>query len=399
MVRVYPEDEQINNHEMLIRLVHKRACSKSRENNHYCFQISLKYIPVRRMHQNEKNQDEVSMGISATQNFQDGNFQLHQFSSVTSNKLNAKKKIKLHDIKCLKKIYMEIDSLPEKISNTELIKSLKKIASLCGGEGGLSFNDRHDPDSYCIRNRYGYKKRNQSNKVNNNQATRIDFEMLYRIKALAEHDLLQLDSIQDEILNELHILSQKIACILHTEIRQESWISERISFDIGSISKGNENDMLNLKKIVDSHYPALIKARLTQEAEEMSRIEIKDKISVYAVVRKFVIIGELLHELKNIKTGSGSVKKQNMMSLGDRFNDLRNRSIHFNLHISLLLLLSSKEGAIQETIQEISTNFYRLLCNSSNLEDVVEDVQSLKACKEKLDFLFELLEPNKIKKM
>lgn len=305
--------------------------------------------------------------------------------------VKANEKIKRRDLECLIKMRELVKNLVE--ADEINAQVLHQVTSLCGGAKGLSFNDKYDPDTYFIRNRYGYKKRNQENKENDDIASRIDFEALFRIKALIDAGV----KIPFEFIIDLRSLNKKLDHILYNECQTGKY-SE--NFEGMNKPLGDVSNMKIIRNFVIQEYPKLIFEKFNLEVQEICSIRLADKASVYIFSRKFVILGELLHELSEIIPDIKKQKKNNLFSLFSRFNGLRNGFVHFNFHVILYSLLQEKMlEPVQAIISQILENLSCLCNESKSLTDEIEKLQALKLCKKGLDDLLELMQPNKKRKL
>jgi hypothetical protein len=279
------------------------------------------------------------------------------------------------------------------------VQILHQIVSLCGGEKGLAFNDKYDPDTYFIRNRYGYKKRNEENKENDDVAGRVDFEALFRVKALIDAEV----GLPSELIVDLSILKKKLEYIVYKEYQEDTLIlGEKYNHNFQGMNTplGDVGNMEIVRNFVIQEYPKLIFKKFKLEVEEVCSIKLIDKPSTYIFSRKFVVMGELLHELSEIIPGIKKEKKDNLFSLFGRFNGFRNGFIHLNFHVILFSLLTEEMSKlVKEAITPLFENLPSLCNKSKSLVDEVEDINALKLCRKSLDDLLGLMQASKKRKV
>lgn len=303
---------------------------------------------------------------------------------------------KRNDIFCLKKIEEELSKLNDQSHSKKQI--LHNIAILCGGEDGLSFNDNNDEGTYYIRNRYGYKVRNQGNLVNKNEKARIDFEILFRIKALIEYNYLPDFNL---IYNDLTLLQHKIKYILAIEHKEdESAFKKNTDYKPSNlIDTFTITDLPQIKAYVIKYYPEIVLQRLTKELEELTRLQkITDPSAIYFFARKIVVAGELLHDYCDLFPEHKKQSVNNILSLFGRLNGLRNRFIHFDLHHNIIRRLSDNDGEILKvTILNIAKGLYVLINNNKTLDSKFSQTQedAYKTVVEAINKLSYILSPNK----
>lgn len=301
---------------------------------------------------------------------------------------------KIDDIECLLKMYQTISDLhSKKIDSTQ---ALYKIACLCGGAEGLSFNDKNDPHNYAIRNRYGRKKV-KAGTQQPYEAGKVDFEILFRVKALIDAN----KSTIPDLKIDFQRLQAKLIYIIYTEMNAEPllFVQRLQTVRFASVPQGDAHTLVGIKNLVEKEYPKLVLEKLKQQADELAKIQLTDKHSVYCFARKMVVIGELFHELGEIFPELKKEKKNNLFSLYNRFVEFRNGFIHFNYHLSLQYLLQGDTaGQVINTGVQLAENFSALCNNSRSVFDVVPHQPSLANCRGALASLSTFLAANKKRK-
>jgi hypothetical protein len=323
-----------------------------------------------------------------TKNFIEPKDYIEGIIDFNLSKEEIKKNRKKNDIKILLEIY----KISKEFQPSDYKKAFHNIAGLCGGMDGISFNDKNDSEAYYIRNKYGFKQRSLGNKQNEDINARIDFEILFRIKSLIDNDY----SLPGYIFEELSVLLDKVTLILYKEHIEDPSIFED-DFIIPQKPDGNKRDMDKIKSFVKNEYPKLLFKKITEEITAACNIEINDKNSVYAISRKFVIIGELFHDLKDMNLIQN---ENNLFSFFAMLNGLRNDFVHFNLHLTLINLLEGdKSEEIKKEIHQIFSKLL-ILCNTSNsLLEKVREEKIFAECKQSLRKLLQLLNTNKAAKL
>jgi hypothetical protein len=327
---------------------------------------------------------------------------INSYANITLNATyvpiiaNSLREAKIKDINCLSKMYHILENIgSEKFDYKE---ALYKIANFCGGKEGISFNDGNDSATFSIRNRYGHRIRNKGKRENEVKHSRIDFENLFRIKTLIDGNVVLPD---DTIINTaLTTLKKKIERILYEELQEDNTIINLELYTVSQEPPGDEDDIEMASLLVAQEYPKLIFHKFKAEALHLRGFELNSKESIYVFARKCVILGELLHELSEITSNKDSNEHNSIFSLFYGFNNLRNGFIHFNFHLILLSLIQGeKSKEVQQYAETIVTNLIYLCSANNSLLETVINVEHLKKCKESVNNLYYLLQPNKKIKM
>lgn len=311
---------------------------------------------------------------------------------------------KRKDISCLQGMLQVLHTIEEDVSRVtakamtpqqhyqSFQENVLAIVNLCGGKSGIIFNDSHDPDSYCIRNRYSHKLRNQGHKENPNVACRIDFENLFRLKALIENMV----DISTTVLlsHELVILRKKLKGILWQEFCEDSSYFAEARLEDAE-SAGDTRHVSSIDNVVHNEYPKLLFRRIKEEIEKLSTLTLTDRHSVYCIARRYVVIGELFHEADAIIPGMGN---GSCLSLSRRFIQLRNGFVHFHYHRALLSTAEKNLGLIQESFMRSQQALKQIFSFTPSLLDPVNK-DLLQACKACLQDFSQFLRPGRKAKL
>lgn len=270
----------------------------------------------------------------------------------------SKPAIRNKDLQILHGMYQNI--LKFENENLSLTERFINVSDASGGANGLSFNDYKDAEDRVIRNQYGYVKRNKKREENPNRNTRIDFEVLFRVKALIEAGY----QIPVEFKTDLTIMKAKLEKILVDEGLLDSTLLLQPVI-------GNDADLDNIKHWVQTHYGTLLLQRLQKEAQELASIEIVDHISFYAIARKFTIMGELLHDGTELYPDQKKTKKTCLFAFFEKLNNLRNGFIHRNIHRTLIRVFREENPnqELQSYIHEFVIALSELCQSATSLQD------------------------------
>jgi hypothetical protein len=311
---------------------------------------------------------------------------------------------KIHDLEKCYKIYRIILEYEE--SHKPLKAAIIEISKIVGGERGITFNDKHDKDTYVIRNRYGYIQRNQSNQVNDpSNPGRIYFEYLYRIHVILENE--KSIEIPQTFDLDLKILKQKILYVLTSEVKkgreEGEFLLEKLdskiieTIDTSENAKGSTEDLKEFYEFVKQHYPKVVLARVKKETELLQELKLIDREQKYFFARKMVVIGELCHELETdckIREKLGEKPYVNLKAIFPIFGTANSMRIAL-IHRPILLLRNfSDEEEIQNAekhLHKFAALFHSLLSEyeeNNNLDGKDTDIQE---CKDSVSKLRNLL--------
>lgn len=272
---------------------------------------------------------------------------------------------KRHDIQCL----LSMQQLMAKRNEISCRDLLMQVSAFCGGEEGIHFNDGDEAIEY-VRNRYGMRVRSDGYKLNPDKNVRIDFEMLYRLKAILKRGAELPDGLQKELL----ILYFKLNNIIAREKAADSLLFANIKLNETVIATEQAmDDLTRLDDFVRRHYPNILLQSIQEESEKLSRIVSVDKPNIYKFARRILVIGELLHEYGDLFPDAKKVKKRNLFSLFNLLNDLRNRFVHFDLHRTILFLHNADEPKLEQTMLAICQALFQLFTAVDSIQDDIED--------------------------
>lgn len=308
---------------------------------------------------------------------------------LTSTQTNYQAKLK--DAQCLSAM---LETIVDYLRHKNIEKTLYKIATLCGGNGGLSYNDTDDKETYFIRNRYGKRKRNQDNTENKDQSTRIDFEILFRIKSLKDHGIA---ITVNDVEENLKILARKLKRIIWLEDKEDFSLNFQPIFHLVGEKEpeGDTSDLIDLENFVLENYPLLLLKRCKEESAKLAQITSLTKENIYTLAQKFIVIGELFQELDRISSIENKQKKANLYSLLNFFNIFRNSFLYSHVHRTLLeLSKGNRSEQLMATVTQVITNLNLTLNRVNSLHQEVreEEIPALKACEEGFAELLQLVD-------
>lgn len=265
-----------------------------------------------------------------------------------------KKQRKKEDLEALYKMWKIISEY--KVGKLSLEEVLGQVSFLSGGDGGISFNDNYDKETYTIRNRYGYRQRNQGRKENPNLEGRIDFEQLYRLNVILKSGI----PLPEGIAQDLGVLEAKILYILSKELKTEPFLDDKKIQKILELGEqaGNANNLGVLSKFVQDNYTQVVLDKIKAEVRQFSNFVLDDRHSIYFFARKMVIIGEVCHELDQEIKGIEEFKE--LRKVFGALNKLRNGFIHFHSKI-LFNLTPNRIQRANQSFQEFIVLFKELL--------------------------------------
>lgn len=259
-------------------------------------------------------------------------------------------------------------------SNEGIKECLQQLAKFCGGVNGLSFDDS-DEQLYLVRNRYGYKMRSRGGQPNPDKTTRIDFEMLFRVKALLDDGF----DFAENVSKDLVILQLKLNNIILREQEADPELFSKISLD-NSVKESSIEfpDLMLLNSFVQTQYPNFIVRKLRVEGVKLAQLEIASKYDVYKLARRMVVIGELFHDYAEVFPGAKNNKNNNAFSLFDLICDSKNGFMYFDWHQVIILLMNMNNPEIQTIMAIVAQSLSQFLRNISSLSaGLIDDMAEL----------------------